>query len=172
MTPTKKRAVVILSVVFAAGILLTDRLVKSYILSQFSLGEVRDFIPGVLQLTYVRNPGIAFSFLAGQPWIPLVLTPILLLVVGVLLVRNIFPCPVQRLALVSVMAGGLSNWIDRLAYGHVVDMFATVFMNFAIFNVADIFITLGGITFFVAYVVSERKKSKAKPEEQPETPDE
>ncbi|MCL2589049.1 MAG: signal peptidase II [Oscillospiraceae bacterium] len=145
----------ILSVIFFLLAFLLDRAVKMFVLNNFVLGETRGFIPGILQLTYAQNTGVAFGFLANHQWIPLVLTPLIMIGLGVLLWKNVFPCPVCRLALVAVMAGGLSNWIDRIAYGFVVDMFETVFMRFAIFNVADIFITVGGGVFLVAYFLKE-----------------
>ena len=157
-----------ISVIFGLLILLIDRLVKILILNHFTLGEVRSFLPGILQLTYARNTGMAFGFLGGHQWIPLVLTPLILIGLGILLVKKMFPCPVCRMGLVAVMAGGLSNWVDRIAYGYVVDMFEFTFIRFAVFNVADIFITVGGIVFLVAYFLAEARAMKAKETEQTE----
>lgn len=143
-------------------VLLADQALKWFILQNFYLGETRAFIPGVLQLTYVQNRGMAFGFLANHQWVPLVLTPFILGALSVFLAKNKSLCPVQRLALICMMAGGLGNWIDRLIHGFVVDMFEPVFIRFAVFNIADIFITLGGITFVVAYVAAEWRTIQAK----------
>ena len=155
------------SFLLALGIFVSDRLLKMYMIEHFALGETRDFIPGILQLTYFQNTGMAFSMLQNHQWVPMVFTPLLLLGLGVLLFRGAFPCNVQRLGLVAVMAGGLGNWVDRLLYGFVVDMFEPVFIRFAVFNIADIFITLGGIVFLVAFAVNEWKKEKAKKAPEP-----
>ena len=152
----------LISLLLALGIFISDRLLKIYIIENFALRETREFIPGVLQLTHYQNTGMAFSILQNHQWVFIVFTPLLLLVLGVLLFRGAFPCKVQRLGLVALMAGGFGNWVDRLLYGFVVDMFEPVLIRFAIFNIADIFITLGGITFLVASVVHEWKKEKAK----------
>ncbi|MCL2568997.1 MAG: signal peptidase II [Oscillospiraceae bacterium] len=152
----------LISLLFGFGIFAADRVVKLWIVNNFALGEVRAFIPGVLRLHYVQNTGMAFGFLAEHPWIFLVLTPLIFGVLGVLIAKNLFPCPVQRLAIVAVMAGGLGNWVDRLVYGAVIDMFEPTFMRFAVFNVADIFIVLGGIAFVIAFILDERRKEKAK----------
>ena len=144
----------------ALVIFLGDRLLKVFILNNFALGEVQSFIPGLVQLTYVRNTGMAFGFLTNQQWIPLVLTPLILIGLAYLLFRKFFTCRWQQIALLAVMAGGLANWIDRLAYGYVVDMFELVFMRFAVFNIADIFVSLGGIGFLVAIFVSEMRRKK------------
>ena len=150
------------SIAFGLLIFLIDRLVKILILNNLAPGEARSFLPGILQLTYARNTGIAFGFLGGHQWIPLVLTPLILIGLGVLLAKKIIACPVCRLGLIAVMAGGLGNWVDRIAYGYVVDMFEFTFMRFAVFNIADIFITLGGIVFLVAYFLSEMRAMKEK----------
>jgi len=152
----------IASILVALVVFFTDRVVKMYILENFALGEVRNFLPGVLQLTYHQNTGMAFSMLQNHQWVPLLLVPVILLVLGVVLARGMFPCVVQRLSLVALMAGGFGNWLDRILYGFVVDMFEPVFIRFAIFNVADIFIVLGGITFIVAYMLGDRKQEKSK----------
>jgi len=154
---------------FALGIIALDQILKAWVLANFALGEVRPFIPGLLQLRYTQNTGMAFSFLAGHAWVPLILTPLLLIGLGFCLWKKMFPCKVQQLALAAVMAGGLSNWIDRLIHGFVVDMLDPVFMRFAVFNLADCFITLGGIVFFVAYLLSEHRKKQGQEEQEVQT---
>jgi len=151
---------------------LADRAFKMFIMQNFYLGETRSFIPGLLQFNYVQNTGVAFGFLANHQWVPLVLTPLTLAALVIFLARNKFPCLVQRLALVCVMAGGLGNWVDRLLYGFVVDMIEPTFVRFAVFNIADIFITVGGITFVVAYAVSEWRATQGKCEEETGASDE
>jgi len=154
----------VLTLLVGLGIFLADRLLKMYVLhaADALTNEAVTLIPGVLQLTYTENTGMAFGFLASYQWIPLVITPLILGGLGVLLAKNKFPCRVQRLALVCVMAGGVGNWVDRLLYGFVVDMLEPIFIRFAVFNLADVFITVGGFVFVVAYVVSEWQTAQAK----------
>jgi len=148
-------------IVLFVVVILGDQLLKHYILSNFAVGEAMPFIPNVLQLTHFRNTGMAFGFLRDHQWILLVVTPVLLLALGVLLFRNVVAHPLQRLAAVAVMAGGLSNWIDRILHGFVVDMFEPIFINFAVFNIADTFIVLGGFTWAISFFIEERRKDKA-----------
>ena len=152
-------------ILVALGVLILDQLSKVWILTNFAVGEARAFIPGVLQLRYVQNTGMAFSFLVDHQWVPMVLTPLLLAFLGVCLARGLFPCKIQRLALAAVMAGGLSNWIDRVVHGFVVDMLEPVFMRFAVFNIADCFITVGGIVLLITLFVTELGKKKERPAE-------
>jgi hypothetical protein len=61
-----------------------------------------------------------------------------------------------------VLGGAVGNFIDRLAVGEVVDMFEFEFVNFAIFNVADIFITLGGVVFCLAFIVKSPSRQRGR----------
>jgi len=150
---------------FGLGVFLADRVLKIFILNNFVLGETQGFIPGVLQLTYIQNTGMAFGFLRDHQWIPMVLTPLLLLgVLFVLFRKQLFPNLVCRLALAGIFAGGLGNWVDRLLYGFVVDMFEFTFVRFAVFNLADVFITVGGTVFIVVYAVTEWRAERKKVE--------
>lgn len=148
--------------IFFAVIVLIDRLVKHYIYLNFMPGEMREFIPGFIDLLYHQNTGMAFSLLDNHQWVLLVTTPLLLAVVAFAIIRGMVTCKVQRLALVAIMAGGFSNWLSRLVYGFVVDMFSFSFVRFAVFNVADIFITVGAVVFCLFYLLEEQKKKKAK----------
>ena len=143
------------------GIVLGDQLIKQYILNTLEFGESRQFIPAVLQLTHTSNAGVAFGFLQGQPWIPMVLNPIVLIGVVILMVRGIIADRWQRWAMTAVVAGGAGNLIDRFVHGFVVDMFEFSFVRFAIFNLADVFITLGVIAFGFALVFEELRRRRA-----------
>ena len=69
-----------------------------------------------------------------------------------------------RAALVLILSGGIGNLIDRVLHGYVVDFFATTFVNFAVFNVADCFVCIGVGLLMVAVIREEcqnRKKKKA-----------
>jgi len=157
---------------FAIGAFALDRIVKMWVLANFTLGEVRPFIPGLVQFRYTRNTGMAFSFLADHQWVFLIFVPLVLIGLGIALKKGAFPCPWQQLGLIAAMTGGLGNWVDRILYGSVVDMFEFTFVRFAIFNVADIFITCGAILFFVAYLIGEHRKKDQATEVTEETPSE
>lgn len=112
----------------------------------------RVLIDGVLGLTYFHNTGAAFGFLAEQNWGRWVLTVIVSLLLCVV-VWYYFRLPRARrnwwvrVPLILVFAGGLGNLIDRVRLGFVVDMLEFLFVRFAIFNLADVFITVGGFAF-------------------------
>ena len=68
------------------------------------------------------------------------------------LVRGFFRHPFGRISLALLLAGAVGNLIDRAFQGYVVDMFHVLFMEFAVFNVADICVVVGGIAAAVYYV--------------------
>ena len=61
-------------------------------------------------------------------------------------------------AVLVLLAGAAGNFIDRLAFGYVTDMFQTTFMDFPVFNVADIGVVVGG--FFLVLAVLTAKEEK------------
>ena len=147
-------------------LVVLDQAVKFLVKSNIDLGEHVSFIPHILGLTHIHNQGAAFSMLSGARWFFVALT-VAFVVFGMwLLLTDKFPHWMGKWSLVLVIGGAIGNLIDRVLYGYVVDMFETLFMSFAIFNVADIFVVVGGIAFCVYYaflhdkVMARRKKEK------------
>ena len=134
-------------------LIVVDQLVKLYIVSDFKLGQVKSFIPHLVSLTYLQNTGAAFSMLENQQWL---FTLVTFLVIGgavYYLIKHLSASKWMLAGLTLVIAGGLGNFIDRIRQGFVVDMFQLDFINFAIFNVADIGICIG-VAFVVFYLFS------------------
>lgn len=134
-------------------LVVLDQLVKFGVRTAIPLDGQMDFIPHVLGLTYIRNTGAAFSMLdgGGARWFFVILTAIVVLVLLYLLYGKKITHPFGCWMLALVVAGAVGNLIDRVLFGSVVDMFETLFMQFPIFNVADIFVVVGGIGFCVYY---------------------
>ena len=136
----------ILMAVFAALILIADQVTKFLTVAKIPLYGKVDFLPGIVSLTYVQNDGAAFSMLEGQQWLFAVVFAVFATFIIWEFSKKRLPFTTfERFCIVAVFAGGLGNMIDRLRLGYVVDMIATDFMNFPVFNVADIFITCGCI---------------------------
>ena len=124
-------------------LILLDQAVKGYVVKEIPLGGMRRFIPKVVSLTYLKNSGAAFSMLENQQWFFTIITLIAMGAAFVYLYRHIKGSIWLLLGLTLIISGGIGNFIDRLRQGFVVDMFHLDFMNFAIFNVADIYLTIG-----------------------------
>ena len=148
----KKRGIVAVIVLLLIGL---DQLVKNYVVQQISLGEVRSWIPNLVSLTYLQNRGAAFSMLQDQQWLFAVIT--LVAMVGAIwyLHKHMEDSLWLVFGLILIIAGGLGNFIDRMSQGFVVDMFHLDFINFAIFNVADSYLTVGVIVLFIAMLKEE-----------------
>ena len=99
-------------------------------------------IPHVLALTYTENTGMAFSMFSGRAWV-LGVVSVVCILVGWLVLRRYRLGMLSRVAAMLMLGGAVGNMIDRFFRGYVVDMFETLFVEFAIFNVADAALTVG-----------------------------
>ena len=104
-------------------------------------------IPGVFRLLYLENRGSAFGMLQNKQTFFIVFTIIVL--VAILIVYSHMPQTARmlflRIDLVLIFAGAIGNFIDRLRQGFVVDFLYFELIDFPIFNVADIYVTVGCI---------------------------
>ena len=135
-------------------LILMDQAVKGYVVKEIPLGGMRRFIPKVVSLTYLKNSGAAFSMLENQQWFFTIITLTAMGAAFVYLYRHIKGSIWLLLGLTLIISGGIGNFIDRLRQGFVVDMFHLDFMNFAIFNVADIYLTIG-VGLLLIYLLRE-----------------
>ena len=143
-------------------VIIIDQLVKYTVAGTIAEGAAGQVIfPGLLSLVNLHNDGAAFGFLSGGgariPFIVLAL--VFLIAVIVALATGFISNRVGRWSLALMAAGGLSNCIDRVAFGFVQDMFKldqfTLFghvVDFPVFNVADIFITVFCLLFVIAII--------------------
>lgn len=139
-------------------VIILDQAVKFWVTNTLFGSDIVKFIPGLISLVNVHNDGAAFSFLSGggARIYFIVLTAVFALLVIVALATNFISGRVSRWCLVLITAGGLANCIDRVIYGYVVDMFKVEIFNFAVFNVADIFITVFAIIFAIAMIFEKQ----------------
>ena len=133
--------------IVAILILIADQGLKYWVTVNIPLdtGHVT-LIPGVLELTNIHNNGAAFSMLEHAPhWIFIIFTLVFAAIAVFCLRRNVVHGKVGRWSVVLVLAGAVGNCIDRILSGYVVDMFNFLFVRFAVFNLADVFIVVAGI---------------------------
>ena len=138
---------------FVGLIVAADQFTKYLTVAHIPLFEKVDFIPGVLNLTYIRNTGAAFSSFEGQQWL---FALIFLIFTGLIIweyrKRSMDFAPFEWWCIAAIYGGGLGNMIDRFRLGYVVDMLETSFMDFPVFNVADCFITCGCV-LMIAHLI-------------------
>ena len=138
---------------FAAAIVAADQFTKYLTVANIPLYADVPFIPGLLQLTYVQNTGAAFSSFEGQQWLFALIFVVFTAAILWEYKKKSMPfTKAERWLIAAIYAGGLGNMIDRIRLGYVVDMIETTFIEFPVFNVADIFITCGCIAMMLHLV--------------------
>jgi len=138
-------------------VLIADQAVKFWTTKNIILGAVGadcvKLIDGVVHMTNVHNYGAAFGIFQNARWPLTIISLVFVIAIIVLINREIIHTKFGRWTSVLIVAGALGNCIDRMLYGYVVDMFEVEFFNFAVFNVADIFITVCGILFCIHLIL-------------------
>lgn len=146
--PDRKKRCVLFFAMAAAAIIL-DQLTKAWARAALpKAGDTAPFIPGVLRFLHVENTGAAFSMGEGKGFFFVAIAAAIFAIALAAVIKEEMSVPFA-LALGAVAGGGIGNMIDRLAQGSVTDFFATQFMDFPVFNVADIIVTLGVIAVLV-----------------------
>ena len=122
------------------------------------------FIKGFMDFTFVENRGAAFGILEGQRWFFVVITVIIsvAIIYAFLKLPNKKEYMYLRVSLVLILSGAIGNVIDRFFRGYVVDFFEFTFINWPVFNVADIYVVVGTIlfAFLLLFVIKEEPKFK------------
>jgi len=129
--------------------LLLDFAVKQTVVYTMELRQTVPLWEGIFHLTYVRNYGAAFSLMQGQLWIFYFAMAALAVIVMWFWATEKPRHWMPVLGTALVVAGALGNTLDRFMAGSVIDMFDFRAINFAIFNVADIGITVGCALFLI-----------------------
>ncbi len=147
----------ILYICLFCALVILDQWTKLAVAAHFYLGESRSLIGDVLQLTYVRNPGAAFSVSFGGPQIMFAITITVVALLAYLWFRGaIRPESLGgRIALLMVFAGAAGNLVDRIRMGEVIDFIEMGIgkYHWPIYNFADIYITFGMIVLFYLFAV-------------------
>lgn len=143
--------------ILVLGIVL-DQISKALAVKFLSIRATLPLWEGVLHLTYVENRGAAFGMLKNHRWVFLVFSTLAILLLTAYLFRGVsylsekteagvYPpiAPLGGVALSLIVSGGIGNMIDRIALGYVVDFIDVRLINFAVFNIADSFVTVGAV---------------------------
>jgi signal peptidase II len=148
---------------------LLDFITKAYISTTMFLHESFVVIGGFLNITYVRNPGAAFSFLADAP--PtfrfvffVTVTVLAIILVLTYIARSKIEEPFMTFALSLILSGAVGNLIDRVRFGEVVD-FIDVYIgshHWPAFNVADSAISVGAVILLLEMFRGTKRQNDSK----------
>ncbi|MCI6788009.1 MAG: signal peptidase II [Oscillospiraceae bacterium] len=151
----------LLSLLGAAVLVVLDQLIKHWATAALLPVGSMEVLPGIVELRYCLNDGMAFSMLAGKQGLLIGVTSVMLVAVLVMLFVRKMPLA-ERIAWTLVLGGGVGNLIDRVLNGVVVDYINVLFMHFAIFNFADICVCVGvGLLMLVLLLDSTKKDELA-----------
>ena len=162
--------------IVALLVIILDQWTKFWVAGHIALNTgSRELIPGLLRLVNIHNDGAALGFLSGKNagMLFIVLCAVFTIFVIIALATKLIKSSVGRWSLLFIMAGGLSNCIDRLLSGYVQDMFMPTFMDkLPIFNVADIFITVFCLVFILFVLFGGRRDEEDEDDEDEDEYDE
>jgi len=156
--PRGSMLIAILSIVI--GSVALDQITKAIVVSNMALHEEIAFLPGFMRFYYTQNTGAAFSMLSGHRWVFMVFSVAAMALIVYLLFRFHGRHPLLSISMAAVLGGGIGNMIDRVLNGYVVDFLDFQFMDFAVFNVADIFVTCGTCALAVYIIFVEPRVEK------------
>ena len=155
----------ILAAITGALVLLADQFTKIYIQSNFEMAKSYEFLPGLIDITYIHNDGGAWGMLGGYTWLLLSATIVVMLVCIALLLKCGASDKLMFWAIVLVLSGGVGNMIDRIFRdGNVIDFLHFEFWpTFPVFNVADCAIVVGAgllLLYFFKGIMEEEKQKR------------
>ena len=169
MNLINKRKIIFFNIIFILIIFILDRISKIYVISQYKKNfENILFESKFLNIHLIWNDGIAFGLLSfNEKDFYNILTLVIILVSLIILYLAYKEKGLKRYAMLTIFAGSLGNLFDRLFYKSVPDFIDFHIDNFHwfIFNVADIFITLGVITMIMTEFLSNNNKKKINEED-------
>ncbi len=128
---------------------ILDQLSKYYI--NFNLNKLlnKDFL--IFTITFVRNYGAAFNIFSGSR----IFLSFISIISTIILFYFIFRKEnklINNYGLSFILAGSIGNGIDRIINGYVIDFIQIKFINFPVFNIADIVINLGVLILIISYL--------------------
>lgn len=165
LSHNNKRSILYTAII--AAVILLDQLTKYLAVEHLKPIDTFPIIRDALHLTYVTNYGAAFGMLADHRWVFLAVSTIAIVLMAAYLYYKRDEHPLLGVAMSFIIGGGIGNMIDRTLMGYVVDFVDFRLINFAVFNVADIFVCVGcGLMFLWLFRFAEfdddRKPAESK----------
>lgn len=142
--------------IIAGAVVIFDQLAKLLVIKTIGPNDCFHIIPGLFDFVYVKNTGAAFSMLSENTGILSVVSIIFCIAVLWYWYKKKPANTLLKASLCLLFAGALGNAIDRILRGFVVDFISTAFMNFPVFNIADIAITFGAVLLIIYFIFFDK----------------
>ncbi len=160
----------ILAIAIFSFVLILDLLTKEFVISKLipNVGDATNVFPGFINFIYVKNTGAAWGMLAGRPVFLIVVSIMVLSLLIIFYILRLKKTGKNSSSLFGIslglIAGGcIGNLIDRIAFGYVRDFINFQFIDFPVFNFADVALTFGMIlivVYFIFYYSKEERNIK------------
>ena len=148
-------------VIIATMIFVIDQVAKQLVRGNLALNESVTAIGGVLNFTHITNSGAAFGIMGGLTWLLILLSVLIIGGVIYIIEKRRIDCVWQKLGLAFTLGGALGNLFDRIVLGSVVDFLdISPLFNFAVFNIADIFIVVGAVILIITIIFTRKEKTE------------
>ena len=141
-------------VILVILLIVIDQISKFYIVENIGK-EIKNIIPNVLNFTYVENRGGAFGIGQNSTMMFVLVNIIILgIIIRFMIIQKDRIDRKTQIILTMILAGGISNLIDRIARGFVLDFidFSPI-ISFPVFNIADILIVIGWVSLAIVTAV-------------------
>lgn len=158
----------VITLIIIAAFVAIDQIIKLLVIEHLEPIGSLTLIDGFIQLNYAENTGAAFGSFSGKTSLLSVFTLVVIIAGIVYLMVKKSKIDVEYICITLILSGGIGNLVDRVFRGYVVDYIEFLFLDFAIFNFADILVTcscfvLAGWLLYEIY--QESKKEKANKDE-------
>lgn len=138
------------------GLIILDQLLKIFIPKDINI------IDGIIKFTYVENTGGAFGVFSTSTFTIILFNVIILAMIArFMIIQQERMTMLSKIGIILVLAGGISNLIDRIVRGYVVDFIdLTQVINFPIFNFSDVMLTIGWICLIIGIIMFMRESKE------------
>ena len=139
----------VITLIIIALLVAIDQIIKLLVLEHLKPMGSLTLIDGFIQLNYAENTGAAFGSFSGKTTFLSIFTLAIIILGLIYLFVKKRKVDVEYICISLIISGGLGNLVDRIFRGYVVDYIEPLFVDFAIFNFADILVTCSCIVLVI-----------------------
>lgn len=150
----EKTKILLISFGIMAILIILDQITKDLMIKNYSVGKGLVLIKGFFELLHIKNKGSAWGIFDDKPIVPIVISCALILFI-IYVYKNIIKYRkfrTMRICIVFLISGALSNIIDRIRIGAVTDFIYFKLIDFPVFNVADIYVTISMMVILISMI--------------------